>query len=104
MNEIPYILLNFIAGIILGAIFFGGLWLTIKKSVKSKTPWLLFLSSAVIRTVIVLLGFYYTSLGNMPGLLICTLGFIIARQIILRINKTADQTSVVVKKEVSYEA
>lgn len=104
MNEVLHMILAFITGIISGIIFFGGLWLTVKKSVKIKMPWLLFTGSAVVRTTIVLIAFYYTSPGHMARLLICTLGFVIARQIVFRITETIDQKTVKIKKEASHEA
>jgi len=39
MNEIILIIAAFVAGMALGTLFFGGLWLTVKKSVTAKVPW-----------------------------------------------------------------
>ena len=43
---------------LLGAIFFGGLWWTVRKGVASRRPALWFLGSLLLRTSIALAGFY----------------------------------------------
>jgi len=84
------ITLPLIAGIILGAVFFGGLWLTVKKAVGSKYAALWILFSSLLRTAIVLVGFYYATDGKWQKLLICVFGFIAARFIILWLTKSYD--------------
>ncbi len=104
MNEIVYIVFALIVGLILGTLFFGGLWLTIQKSVTSKTPAIWFLSSFLFRTGITLIGFYYTSQGNWKRLLTCLLGFMVARFIVTRLTKQKELHKFQLKKEVSHEA
>ena len=67
------------AGMLLGAIFFGGLWWTVRKGVSSPRPALWFLGSLLLRTSIALAGFYFVSGGHWERLLACLLGFVIAR-------------------------
>ena len=73
------------AGLLLGAIFFGGLWWTVRKGVSSKRPALLFLASLLLRTGVVVAGFYVVSDGHWQRLLACLLGFAIARFIVTRL-------------------
>jgi F1F0 ATPase subunit 2 len=101
MNETIYIILIFICGIILGIIFFGGLWFTVKKVVTSKIPGLLFIISFIFRTGIVLLGFYYLAAGNFKNMIACLIGFIIARFIIKQSTKS--EKKYVIGKEASNE-
>ena len=42
---------RFVAGALLGAFFFGGLWWTVQKGVTSEQPALWFLGSLLLRTV-----------------------------------------------------
>jgi F1F0 ATPase subunit 2 len=58
-----------VAGVLLGAIFFGGLWWTVRKGVSSKRPALCFFGSLLLRTSIALAGFYFVgrSLGAAAG-------------------------------------
>ncbi|MGB8432953.1 MAG: ATP synthase subunit I [Burkholderiales bacterium] len=85
MNEVLTLALALVAGLLLGAIFFGGLWWTVRKAISSKRPALLFLGSLLLRTGIVIAGFYVFSDGHWQRLLACLLGFAIARFIVTRL-------------------
>jgi F1F0 ATPase subunit 2 len=104
MNDSLYMVLAFIAGIALGILFFGGLWLTVKKLTTAKRPALLFLGSLFFRVSITLIGFYYISTGNWQRLLICLLGFICARFIIIHLTKPGKEKQIHLKKEAAHEA
>lgn len=66
-------------GMILGVIFFGGLWLTIRKMPTAKWPVLLFLCSLISRTFVVLAGIWYVAAGDATSIAACLLGFIALR-------------------------
>jgi F1F0 ATPase subunit 2 len=85
MNETLTLVLAWVAGGMLGAIFFGGLWWTVCKGVSSKQPALWFVGSLLLRTGIILAGFYFVSGGQGDRLLACLLGFVIARFILTRL-------------------
>ncbi len=68
-----------LAGILLGAVFFGGLWWTVRKGLSSQLSALWFFGSLLLRTGIALAGFYFVSHGEWPKLLACLLGFLLAR-------------------------
>jgi F1F0 ATPase subunit 2 len=104
VNELLFMILAFMAGIVLGILFFYGLWLTIKKACTSKKPALWFLGSSLIRTGITLVGFYYISQGNWQRLLICLVGFVTARYMVNRFTKLNLENQIQIKKEVSHEA
>ena len=53
--------LAWLAGIVLGGIFFGGLWVTVVKGVSSKRPALCFFTSLMLRMSITLTGFYFVA-------------------------------------------
>ncbi|HHF0526902.1 TPA: ATP synthase subunit I [Legionella anisa] len=72
-------------GLLLGALFFGGLLWTIRQGVVSKRPALWFLSSFLLRTIVTLGGFYFIlTEGQWMRLLLCLLGFTLARFILTR--------------------
>ena len=104
MNEIIYMLMVFAAGLVLGILFFGGLWFTVKKAMISKRPAIWFIGSFLIRISIALIGFYYLSRGSWKNLLISLLGFIIARSIIIYMTKSIEEKSIQLKKQTSHEA
>jgi len=78
-----------LAGVLLGAIFFGGLWWTIQKGLSAKQPALWFSLSFLLRTAIALVGFYLVSGAGSDWirLLACLFGFIIARITITRLAR-----------------
>jgi F1F0 ATPase subunit 2 len=81
MNEWVTLALALMAGLLLGAIFFGGLWCTVRKGVTSKRTTLWFLGSVLLRTSVVLLGFYFVLGDHWQRLVAGLLGFVIARLI-----------------------
>ncbi len=84
MSDMPSLTLSLLAGAFLGAIFFGGLWWTIQKALTSGSPALWFVGSLLLRTCLVLTGFYLVSQGHWSRLVACLLGFLIARLIVVK--------------------
>jgi F1F0 ATPase subunit 2 len=93
MNETIILAAALAAGVLLGAIFFGGLWWTVRKGVIAKIPALWFLGSSLLRTGIVLAGFYFVARGDWKKLLLCLLGFLIARVVVLRLTRSNKEAS-----------
>ena len=86
MNEMVTLVLAMVMGVLLGAMFFGGLWWTVRKGVSSKQPALWFFGSLLLRMSIALAGFYFVSGGHWDRLLACLFGFFIARFIVTRLT------------------
>jgi len=82
MNEVLRLLIAIFVGMLLGTVFFGGLWWTVYKGLSSPRPALWFLVSTLLRFSIVLGGFYLISDGDWKRLLCCLLGFVIARGLV----------------------
>ena len=89
MNEILAGGLAAAAGLLLGAIFFGGLWWTVRRAAASPNPGRWFLGSMLLRTAIVLAGFYLVGAGQPARIGLCLLGFLLARAVVLRVTKPA---------------
>ncbi len=80
MNAITGYAVSLAAGFLLGYIFFGGLWLTVRRLPQMKRPFLWTTLSLFLRFGIVLMGFYLISRGgHWIRLLICLAGFIAVR-------------------------
>jgi F1F0 ATPase subunit 2 len=79
MNETLALALAWAAGGALGAIFFGGLWWTVRRGVSSKQPAVWFCGSLLLRMTVALAGFYFVGRGHWERLLLCLLGFVMAR-------------------------
>ena len=71
-----------LAGAALGAFFFGGLWWTVRRAAASKRPAGWFLGSALLRTGVVLAGFYLVGAGQPWRLGLSLLGFVLARALV----------------------
>jgi F1F0 ATPase subunit 2 len=98
MNEGLSLAFALVAGVLLGGFFFGGLWWTVRKAVSSRQPALWFLGSMLLRTGIVLSGFYFVSGGDWKRLLASLLGFIIARLVVTRLSRVAQQPAQLAQK------
>ncbi len=81
-------------GTMLGAIFFGGLWWTVRKTVTVRHPALWFFGSMLLRMCIVLPGFYFILGGSWQKLLAGLLGFVAARLVMVRLSRGIAQADV----------
>ena len=79
MNDTLMLVVSGVMGLVLGATFFGGLWWTVRNGVSSPRPGLWFLGSLLLRMSIVLAGFHFIGQGHWNRMLVCLLGFVIAR-------------------------
>ena len=93
MNEVLTLTLAWVAGLGLGAIFFGGLWWTVRRGVSFPQPALWFLGSLLLRMSIAVAGFYFVSAGHWQRLLLCLLGFIMARLLVTWLTRPAKEAS-----------
>ena len=103
MNEYLELLLALGAGLLFGTMFFGGLWWTIRKGLSSKRPALWFFGSMLVRTGLTLSGFYFIAGNNLFRLLVCLIGFGIARVVAARYVR-ADMPATVKLSEVARHA
>lgn len=76
--------LAFVTGALLGVVFYGGLWWTVRKAVSSQQPALWFFGSQLVRMGVVLVGFYLVSDGRWERLVACLVGFVLARMLVVR--------------------
>ena len=102
MNNFLFLALALVAGLLLGTIFFCGLWWTVRKGVFSKSPALWFLGSMLLRMSLVLAGFYFVGRGDWVRLVICLLGFVVARFIVMRLTRPPVEQQNSATKEVSH--
>jgi F1F0 ATPase subunit 2 len=80
------ILLSGLAGLLLGAFFFGGLWWTVQKLATSTRPVLWVTGSFLLRMGLTMTGFYFVAAGDWQRLLGCLTGFIIARLLVVKLT------------------
>lgn len=99
MNKFIVLIPALLAGIVLGSIFFGGLWWTVRNAISSKHVALLFFGSMLLRTALVVLGFYFILGDDWQKLIAGLLGFVIARIVITRLTRTLNKVDLSEKKD-----
>jgi len=82
MPEALRLSLAFAAGLVLGALFFVGLWWTVTRCLTARRPALWLLGSLLVRTAALLAGFYWVSDGSWRRLVACGLGFVSAKLLV----------------------
>lgn len=87
-----------VEGMLLGLFFFVGLWWTVRKLDSTKQVALLFLGSLLIRTSIVVLGFYFILGDDWQRLVAGLFGFVIARIIVTRLIPIAHPSNSLLQK------
>jgi F1F0 ATPase subunit 2 len=78
-------------GVLLGAMFYGGLWWTVRRGVSSKRVALWFFGSLLLRMGLALAGFYVVADGHWQRLLLCLLGFVVARLAVMWLTRPAGE-------------
>lgn len=87
MSDMIMMATVFGAGLLLGAIFYGGLWWTVKKGVASHYAGLWFTASLWLRLSVAAGGFYLIGQDDWQRYLICFAGFIAARIAVTLLTK-----------------
>ncbi len=85
MSSPLMLLLTWLVGALLGGLFFGGLWWTVRKIPTARHPALWVLGSLVVRTGVTLTGFYLVAGPHWDRMLSCFVGFAVARPLAKRL-------------------
>ena len=92
MNETLTLVMAGLAGLALGAFFFGGLWWTVRRGASARQPALWFAGSLLLRFGTTLAGFYFIGRGHWQRLVACLLGFVVARLIVFWLTRPPGDT------------
>jgi len=76
-------------GVLIGGVFYGGLWWTVRRSLSIRHPGAWILGSFMLRTSVALGGFYLAARDDWRALLTCFLGFLIARIGVTRLTRAS---------------
>jgi F1F0 ATPase subunit 2 len=87
LTEMLHLVPALAAGVALGAMFFGGLWWTVRKGLASPNPALWFFASMMLRTAVALGGFFLVGGDDWRRWLACLVGFVAARLIVGRLTR-----------------
>ena len=74
-----------LVGLLSGAIFFGGLWWTVRAGTVVRHPAVWFPISLALRGSLLAVGFYYVAADGWQALLLCMAGVLIARTAMFRL-------------------
>jgi F1F0 ATPase subunit 2 len=77
------------AGVLLGTVFFGGLWWTVGHGLNATVPAVWFGLSALSRMAVTVSGLYYVARLGLPSLIACLCGLLIARGAVKRLTRIA---------------
>jgi F1F0 ATPase subunit 2 len=88
VNDIGLILGPLAAGMVLGTVFFGGLWWTVTHGLDATIPALWFGLSALLRLAIAVSGLYCFARLGLPSLIACLCGVLVARGAVTRLTRT----------------
>lgn len=102
MNDTLIWVLAWVAGLLLGALFFGGLWWTVRKGLASQQPALWFFGSLLLRMSLALAGFYIVAGGHWERLAVCLLGFFMARLVVTWLTRPTGESPIRPSQEISY--
>ena len=84
MNDAVHLLTSLTAGMILGIVYFRGLWQTVLRLPDFRRPAWSMSWSFVARVGIVMSGFYFIMDGHLERLAMAMAGFILVRQTLVR--------------------
>lgn len=88
------ILFALLSGALTGFIYFGGLWLTLKKIGQYRLSYMLILLSFAVRAGFVLLVFYAMVIYHWAYLAIALISFLVMRQLLLLKLGKVDHSSI----------
>jgi len=91
MSEMWILAMALLAGISLGALFYGGLWWTVRRSLWRKNTGVWLIGSFLLRATIAAGGFYYVAQHDWRSMLGCLLGFLSARICVTRLTRAPPQ-------------
>jgi F1F0 ATPase subunit 2 len=94
MNDALTWMLAWMAGGLLGATFFGGLWWTVLHAASSRRPALWLVASFVVRMTVALTGFTSIGGGHAPRLLFCLFGFVLARPAVTALTQPSGRSRI----------
>lgn len=102
MNDMFNLMISLMAGILIGVLFLGSLWWTVRKIVTSERPALWSFGSMWLRMISTLAGFYFVSQGSWERLLACFFGFFLTRLIVTHLTRPTDK-GVYAERAISHE-
>ncbi len=102
VNEPLNLALALAMGILLGTMFYGGLWWTVRRAVSSRRVALWFAGSLLLRMGLALAGLYFVAGGHWQRLLLCLLGLVLGRLAVTWLTRPLEPNTVAQTPESSH--
>lgn len=96
MSDIVPLIFALLAGIVLGLIYFLGLWETVRRLRQVRRPVLWMLGSLILRLAFILTGLYLVGHGHWDRLIAALIGILIVRTLLIRRIRPHDRSSTAV--------
>jgi len=87
VRDVELITAPLAAGMVLGILFFGGLWWTVNRGLTAALPAVWFGLSTLVRVAVTVCALYYFARLGLPSLIACLCGFLIARSAVKRLTR-----------------
>lgn len=84
-------IISFLIGMLIGVLYFGGLYVTTQRINDVKSPGLLMITSMLLRMIILLIGLYYLAKTGIQSILIGFLGIMLVRFIMVFLVKKEEE-------------
>jgi F1F0 ATPase subunit 2 len=81
---IAHLFLSFLAGILLGSLYFGGLWYTVRRLPTASRPAMLIIGSFLLRLAPFLAAIYLLAAAHWSNLLSAMAGVLLTRTLLIR--------------------
>jgi len=82
------LVVGFFGGVVLGLVFFGGLYWSVQKLPTVKHPGLLMMASLLLRMAVLLTGLYFLMAGEIKNLLAAVAGVMVMKFVMIaRVGK-----------------
>jgi len=87
-EEADELVLGFFGGVLLGLVFFGGLYWSVQKLPTVKYPAFLMMASLLLRMAVLLTGLYFLMAGDIKNLLAAVAGVMVMKFVMIaRVQK-----------------
>ncbi len=99
MSDTTGIVVSLLTGLLLGLLFFGGLWWTVQRILTARHPVALVMGSLLLRLGAVIIGMVLVAHGHWERFVVCLLGLVIARVAVTRLTRLPEASGLITKEE-----
>ncbi|MHB1460890.1 MAG: N-ATPase subunit AtpR [Armatimonadota bacterium] len=99
MSDTTGMVISLLTGLLLGLLFFGGLWWTVQRILTARHPVALVMGSLLLRLGTVIIGMVVVAHDHWVRFVVCLLGLVIARVVVTRLTRLPEGSGLITKEE-----